>query len=496
MKARIKEIIRLKRRSIRVKWSVVSMLFCFLVFTLFVFVSYESSILFFLREEKADMAMAIDTVADRLVESDENLTTDNIHKFLNYKSPDILENYYTSKGHQIKSAQGVGIPSVAWRDFQIYDVTGRLIFMTDEATWPLYSKKSMNPTIVKSKGKDSGYIVTRVIKSKKNGKIIGYVQSFNDLSFYYNIRTKLLYILITLEVFSLLAAYFAGYLVSTHFLHPLSVLHAAMKKFTKSPNNAVEKIEINSGDEIEDLADVFNDVMSRTYNYIEEQERFVSDVSHELRTPLAVLDGHINLLRRWGKDDPVQLDESLEAAHQEIQKMSSMIQDMLELSRLKQSGKFDSEETVVFDSVEGLVKNFKMLHQSSDILFETHISETAQARIYKNHYVQAVTILVDNAIKYSKDDKVYVKVTLSEDKENIITSVTDHGMGITKENQAHIFERFFRADRARNREIGGTGLGLSIIADIVEIYHGSISVTSEIGKGSTFTMKIPKSKTK
>ena len=98
----------------------------------------------------------------------------------------------------------------------------------------------------------------------------------------------------------------------------------------------------------------------------------------------------------------------------------------------------------------------------------------------------------DNAIKYSGAEQSYVKVTLSEDDRNIITSVSDKGMGICEEDQAHVFERFFRADKARNREIGGTGLGLSIIANIAQIYHGSVSVKSKLGEGSTFTLVLPK----
>ena len=117
-------------------------------------------------------------------------------------------------------------------------------------------------------------------------------------------------------------------------------------------------------------------------------------------------------------------------------------------------------------------------------------------QIYQNHYVQALTILIDNAIKYSGEGESFVKVTLSEDDKQIITSVADKGMGICEEDQAHVFERFFRADKARNREIGGTGLGLSIIANIAHMYHGSVSVKSELGKGSVFTLVIPKAELK
>ena len=101
---------------------------------------------------------------------------------------------------------------------------------------------------------------------------------------------------------------------------------------------------------------------------------------------------------------------------------------------------------------------------------------------------------MDNAVKYSGEKETYIKVSLFAEEDMIVSEVSDHGLGIGEADQAFIFERFFRADKARNREIGGTGLGLSIIENIVKIYKGSIAVESEIGKGSIFTMKIPKAK--
>ncbi len=481
-----------KKRSIMLKWSFANMLFCFLVFTAFVTISYQTSVLYFLDGEKNGLISVVDNIATKLETSSAQLTPDNIYKYLGYQEASVLDNLYDEDGHVIKSAEAVGIPGVGWRSFQVYDVSGQMIFTTQSASLPLANKKSTAPVIVMIDDQ-SGYITTRQIKSKKTGQVIGYLQSFNNLGFYYNIRNKLLFILIALEIVAMFLANFIGYFVSNHFLKPLSKLHVAMKKVTHSPSSNFEKVEIHSGDEIEELADVFNQMMYKTHDYIEGQERFVSDVSHELRTPLAVLDGHVNLLLRWGKDDPDKLKESLEASRQEIQKMSSMIQDMLDITRLKQSDEFKAETTVVADSVSDLIHNMEMIHQACHFDFEDKLEDfQAKAQIYQNHYVQALTILIDNAIKYSGEGESFVKLTLSEDDKHIITSVADRGLGICEEDQAHVFERFFRADKARNREIGGTGLGLSIIANIAQMYKGSVSVKSELGKGSTFTLVLPK----
>ena len=484
---------QVKKRSIKVKWSFANMLFCFLVFTIFATISYQTSIMYFLEGEKEDLVKVVNSVSEHLEKANDNLTPKNIYKYLGYREEGVLETFYDKAGREIKSAREIGIPRVDWRYFQVYDKDEQIIFAAKSSNISLYSTKSTKPVIVKM-GNKTGFIITRRIRSKNTGKVVGYLQSFNELNFYYVIRNKLLFILIALEVVAMLWANFIGYFVSSHLLKPLSKLHVAMKRITKLPSGEFEEIKINSGDEIEELADVFNGMMQKKQDYLEGQERFVSDVSHELRTPLAVLDGHINLLLRWGKDDPQQLDESLEASRQEIQKMSSMIQDMLDIARLKQDSGNEMEQTQVVPCVSDLVNNFRMVHQNFTIEFETRISSEVWAQIYKNHYIQALTILMDNAVKYSGEKETYIKVSLFAEEDMIISEVSDHGLGIGEADQAFIFERFFRADKARNREIGGTGLGLSIIENIVKIYKGSIAVDSEIGKGSIFTMKIPKAK--
>ena len=483
------------KRSIKLKWSFANMLFCFFVFLIFEVIVYQTSVIYFLQGEKEDLIKVVDTVDNHLSESDENLNPQNVYKYLGYRAEGVLETYYDESGHEIKSAREVGIPRVDWRSFQVYDEKQQLIFAAQTAKLSLYSKKTTKPVIVKI-GNKTGFIVTRTVISKNTGKVIGYLQSFNELNFYYTIRNKLLFILIALEVVAMLWANFIGYFVSHHLLSPLSRLHAEMKKINHLPSGEFKDIEINTGDEIEELADVFNDMMHKKQEYLEGQERFVSDVSHELRTPLAVLDGHINLLLRWGKDDPKQLTESLEASRQEIKKMSNMIQDMLDIARLKHTDHSELEHMSVACSMSDLVTNFRIVHPNFDIELENKLISPGIALIHKNHYDQAMTILLDNAVKYSGKIGNYIKVTLSEDDDMIITKVLDHGLGICKEDQAYIFERFFRADKARNREIGGTGLGLAIIKNIAQIYKGSISVESQVGKGSVFTFKIPKDKEK
>ena len=236
-------------------------------------------------------------------------------------------------------------------------------------------------------------------------------------------------------------------------------------------------------------------MMLKMKAYLEQQNRFVSDVSHELRTPLAVLDGHINLLNRWGKNDPEVLDESLQASLDEVDRMKKMLEEMLALARLENVDLSSEElDCDVGKVCNRALKNFQLLHDDFEIVLDNRLIYPTHARISENHFEQGLRILLDNAAKYSPDDRKEIVITVSEDEQFVITSVSDKGIGISEEDINHLFERFFRADKARNREIGGTGLGLPILARLAENYQGEIEVNSELGLGSTFTLKFPKIK--
>ncbi|WP_252899122.1 sensor histidine kinase [Lactococcus fujiensis] len=262
-----------------------------------------------------------------------------------------------------------------------------------------------------------------------------------------------------------------------------------------SPEIAYQPVIIKTNDEIEDLADVYNQTMEKAHRYLEQQKRLVSDVSHELRTPLAVLDGHINMLNRWGKNDPEILEESLLASREEIIRMKSMLEEMLALSRFE-NDEMDLEHlsTDLPRIADLTLKNFKLVHENFDLKMINLIQGEGLAKIHENHYEQGLLILLDNAAKYSPGETKEITMTLSEDENYIITSIADKGMGIGEDDIGHVFERFFRADKARSRQIGGTGLGLSIISQLVDNYNGEISVHSKLGIGSDFILKIPKVK--
>ncbi len=222
---------------------------------------------------------------------------------------------------------------------------------------------------------------------------------------------------------------------------------------------------------------------------------FVANVSHELRTPLASIKGYIEALLDGAKENPKQCTDFLKIVEKQSNRLNNIISDLLALSHIE-SGQYqlvqdDIPIGLLFEKTLSLLKPLaKKKSQNLSIKIKQPIS-SIQGDIEKMELV--LINLLENAIKYTPDRG---EITLeATQKENITEiSVSDTGPGISKKDLPRIFERFYRVDRARSRALGGTGLGLSIVKHIVEAHGGSLEVQSELEKGSTFTILLPRNK--
>ena len=281
--------------------------------------------------------------------------------------------------------------------------------------------------------------------------------------------------------------------VSHRTLRPLREFQTFVDKLAESPSELALRSDIQSGDEIEDLSQTFDSVLEQIEGFAKRQTRFVSDVSHELRTPIAVIKGHLGLLQRWGKDDPEVLCESLDAAYHEADRMSIMVNDMLDMIRVQ--GSFDLHKGEVTDlkqSIDVVLGNFRILYPDFRFSLVSTVEDCIYAEIYKHHFEQAILILIDNGVKYSSGSR-NIHVTLDVLGDNAIVKVRDEGEGISQEDLDHIFERFYRTDKSRNRVStqGGLGIGLAILKQIVDAYELKVSVSSVVDEGTEFTLIIP-----
>lgn len=225
------------------------------------------------------------------------------------------------------------------------------------------------------------------------------------------------------------------------------------------------------------------------------RKEFLGNLSHELKTPLFNIQGYVHTLLEGAMDDPKYARQFLERTSKSIERLSSLVDDLDAISRLERGEEsvhketFDIHQLVkdVYDSMELKAerKNFTLLiKKESDRPFFVNAD--------KEKIRQVITNLVDNAIKYGNESGRVVASFYDMD-ENILTEITDNGIGIPEEHLPRLFERFYRVDKHRSREQGGTGLGLAIVKHIIEAHQQTINVRSTKGVGTTFAFTLQKS---
>ncbi len=219
---------------------------------------------------------------------------------------------------------------------------------------------------------------------------------------------------------------------------------------------------------------------------------FVANVSHELKTPLTSISGFIETLIMNENLEVNKRNRFLAIIQKESDRLKRLIEDILLLSSIENKNNLVREEIILFDVFKEVYDMISYIANSKNIdLSYEFEDEKVIIQAYGDYMKQLLLNLIDNAIKYTPEGgKVIVKQFTKNDE--IIIEVIDNGMGIPKEDQSKIFQRFYRVDKARSRSVGGTGLGLAITKHIVNSLNGTISVESEVGKGSKFITKLPR----
>ncbi|HIR52437.1 MAG TPA: HAMP domain-containing protein [Candidatus Onthovicinus excrementipullorum] len=217
---------------------------------------------------------------------------------------------------------------------------------------------------------------------------------------------------------------------------------------------------------------------------------FVANVTHELKTPLTSIRGYIELLSS-GKRDEQTARQFYEIIEIEAQRLANLIDDLLELSSIEQANTRPKAEPVsVADTVREVFEQVAPMAQKMEVALQSDIQEGLTVTMTHKHLQELVMNLTDNAVKYNRPGG-RVTVHGRQEAGNIVISVSDTGIGIPPESVDRIFERFYRVDKGRSRELGGTGLGLSIVKHIAGLYGGSVRVDSTLGQGTAFTVCLP-----
>ena len=445
----------------------------------------EGQIIGLRENEKNQTVVYAQVVADLLSEKTEKLTTEDVLAVLNK-----AEQYELDQNLVYKKNSSF-YPMNEEVNIRVFDTSKELLFQTQQ--WqdtPQVSGKLETQFVTLSTGEESVQVMMPIL-SRNTRVLIGHLQVTNRMAKLVELKKQLRLLFLQLIVMEGIVAVGLAYFISRLISKPIEEIHDIIASINEENIETKRLIVPKKNDEFAIVSQQFNELLDKISFYISQQKHFVEDVSHELRTPVAIVEGHLKLLNRWGKDDPEVLEESLTASLSEIQRMKTLVQEMLDLSRAPQvREQYKDATTEVVATLEQIVTNFRVLYPEFTFIADIDTKKEIISPIYRNHFEQVIIILLDNAVKYSTDRKEII-VSLSPTTEAVEIGIQDFGMGLSEEDKKKVFSRFYRVDKARSRERGGNGLGLSIAKELIEGYKGKISLTSQLNHGSLFKVKLP-----
>jgi signal transduction histidine kinase len=242
--------------------------------------------------------------------------------------------------------------------------------------------------------------------------------------------------------------------------------------------------------ELGHLGGILNDMFARLQTAFERQTQFTADASHELRTPLAIIHSHAELALARPRSEE-EYRQAMEACLRAARRMRNLVDGLLTLARMDAGNLVVQPEPIDLGAlVEEIASLLGPLAARTNVQVQVS-AVPAPFRGDANQLGQVVANLLTNAIHYNRAGGA-VTATVTTGPHEVVLSVADTGCGVPEEDRSHIFERFYRVDRARSREQGGCGLGLAICKSIVEAHGGSITFTSEVNAGTTFLVRLPR----
>lgn len=254
---------------------------------------------------------------------------------------------------------------------------------------------------------------------------------------------------------------------------------------------STEDLKVRSYTETEQISREFNKIVNQMRVLDESRQEFVSNVSHELKTPLTSMKILADSLLAQ-EDVPIELyQEFMNDIAEEIERENKIITDLLSLVKMdKKAANLNIEPVDINDLLELILKRLRPIASRKNIEMVLESFRPVTAEVDAGRLTLAFTNLIENAVKYNKENG-WVHVSLDADHKFFYVKVMDSGMGIPEESLDYIFERFYRVDKSHSNEIDGTGLGLAITRSAIQVHKGAIKVTSHLGEGTTFSVRIP-----
>ncbi|HZO70775.1 MAG TPA: ATP-binding protein [Ktedonobacteraceae bacterium] len=325
----------------------------------------------------------------------------------------------------------------------------------------------------------------------ENGKLMGVIQIGQSLARLHMSLESITYTLFVVIAFILTISAFVSYWLAGRAFRPIH--HLAYTAREIGAKDLHQRVPVPpADDEVRALSLIFNQMIGRLERAFNQQRRFVADASHELRTPVAVIRSMTEVALSQ-PTSPEGYETVLREVNAEAERLGRLINDLLALARADEGkAQLDSELVRVDLLAADAVESLEPLAQERNIELRTRILQPATIMGDAARLIQVIMSLVDNALIYTNAGGT-VTVSVETCASHVHLSVSDTGIGIAHKDIEHIFERFYRADPARSKASGGSGLGLAIVDWVVRAHQGIVSVESQPGRGSTFTVTLPRS---
>jgi len=447
----------MKQRKLKYKWMLITTFITFITIVLFCLV-----IIFFLKDALHD---------SELDEAE--------------RSSDDIINLFHAKPLDEISALDLNASLENFQEVTIFNTKGKKLLQTTNENLPsLPSNIGLSHPervkIIKYKGVDYLAITERIHTKNFNG----YSVLIHSLENYEHLVQSLYIVAIAFGLIATIITAIVSYIVSSQITKPIVTMSNKMNQIRR--DGFQNKLELTTNyEETDNLIATFNEMMFHIEETFNQQRQFVEDASHELRTPLQIIQGHLNLIQRWGKKDPAVLEESLNISLEEMNRITKLVEELLLLTKDNvKSGQLEKELVDINSEILSRVNSLKQLHP--DYTFDVELDEKPlKLKMNRHQFEQLILIFIDNAMKYDTENKLIQIKTQLKNKQ-ISIEITDHGLGIPKQDLEFIFDRFYRVDKSRARSQGGNGLGLSIADKIVQLNGGFIHVESEVDQYTTF----------
>ena len=389
--------------------------------------------------------------------------------------------------------EGPVIPGVIVR---ITDASGRVVLDTDthfpsieaiergRVPTPFWANPEMEVSEFRN---GSVYHAQRTIEYGGTTYRIHFLRTITtEKDFFYSLQRLLFYTVAICFVLALIA----GHFISRRILTPIRAITRTAGSI--EVERLGQRLTIpRARDELSELARTFNRMLERLQEGFVQQQRFVSDASHELRTPLTVILGYSDMLSRWGREDKEILEEGITAIRSEAENMQQLIEKLLFLARADQKRQAVHKETVLLAEIlSDTMEKMQMVTSSHEVVLDRNDEAVVSADPVLLR--QLFRIFLENSRKYTPaGGHIRASSIMAADGKSVTVTLSDDGIGIAPEHQAHIFERFYRVDSSRTKETGGSGLGLSIARWIAEQHGIRIAVKSAEGQGTAISLVMP-----